>query len=218
MDCKKAYSMINDFLDGTLSAEDEKAFDGHVAGCRACARQIAAYRSVEAHLNRMERESPPEGFAEPVIRYLKATGRIHEPVAAARAERVWERVLWWLPERLRVPALASVLLVVVLSTVSIMSGSFLGMVGKGTIAAKDVYLDAHQTITDVRVLDDVSKDLEKDMKTARTVAGAVYLLLSVLGQTYMIPALVMILMIAVLAGWFVKTTLRRSDENASYSF
>ena len=218
MDCKKAYSMIHDFLDGTLSAEDEKVFDRHVAGCRSCARQIAAYRSVDAHLNRMEREKAPEGFAEPVIRYLKATGRIHAPVAAARAERVWQRILWWLPERLRVPALASVLLVVVLGAVSIASGSFLGMMGKGTIAAKDVYLDAHQTITDVRVLDDVSEGLEKDVRTAKTVAGAVYLLLSVLGQTYMIPALVMILMITVLTGWYVKTILRRSNENASYSF
>ena len=218
MDCKKAYSMIHDFLDGTLSAEDEKAFDHHVAGCRACARQIATYRSMEAHLNRMERERAPEGLAEPVIRYLKATGRIRAPRAAAGAERVWERVLWWLPERLRVPALAAVVLVVVLSVVSILSGSFLGMVGKGTIAAKDVYLDAHQTITDVRVLDDVSKDLEKDVRTAKTVVGAVYLLLSFLGQTYMIPALVMILMLSVLAGWYVKTILRRSDENASYSF
>jgi hypothetical protein len=210
--------MIQEFLDGTLSAEEEKAFDRHVAGCAACARQIAAFRAVESHLGRLEKETPPEGFAEPVIRYLKAAGKIRAPLPSRRAERVRERVLWWLPGRLRVPALAAVALVVVLSTVSVMSGSFLGMVGKGTIAAKDVYLDAHQTITDVRVLDDVSKDLEKDVRTAKTVAGAVYLLISVLGQTYMLPALVTILLITVLASWYVKAILRRSDENASYSF
>jgi anti-sigma factor RsiW len=216
MDCRKTQSMIHDFIDGTLSPADEKTFDRHVSGCRECARQIAAYRSIESNLGRMERAAAPEGFAEPVIRYLKAAGRIREPLPAGRAERVGEMIFWWIPERWKAPALASVVLVVVLSALSIVSGSFTGMVGKGTIAAKDVYIDAHKTLTEVRVLDEVPGDIGKDMKTAKTVVGAVYLLLAALGQTYMIPAMVLILAITVLTGWYFKTIRRRSNENASY--
>jgi len=164
----------------------------------------------------MERVAAPEGLAEPVIRYHKATGRIRPPRPAGRAERVGEKVLWWIPEQWRIPALASLLLVVALSAASIASGSFLGMVGKGTIAAKDVYIDVNKTFTDVRALDDVPGDIEKDMRTAKTVVGAVYLLLSALGQAYMIPAVAMILAITFLTGWYVKTNRRRSNEHASY--
>ncbi len=114
-----------------------------------------------------------------MIRYLKATGRIRAPLPASRAGRIGEMIFWWIPERWRAPALASLVLVVALSALSIASGSFVGMVGKGTIAAKDVYIDAHRTLTEVRVLDEVPGDIEKDMKTAKTLAGAVYLLLAV---------------------------------------
>jgi hypothetical protein len=208
--------LIHDFLDGTLSAADEKAFDRHVSGCRDCARQIAAYRSLESGLGRMERAAAPESLSEPVIRYLKATGRIREPRRTGRAERAGEMIFWWIPQRWRVPALASLVLVVALSALSLVSGSFAGMVGKGTIAAKDVYIDAQKTLSEVRVFDEVPGDLEKDVKTARTVAGAVYLLLGAIGQTYIIPAVVMILAITALTGWYLRTTRRRSDENASY--
>jgi len=216
MDCRKTQSLIHDFLDGTMSAADEKEFDRHVSGCRGCAREIAAYRSIESNLGRLERAEEPEGFSEPVIRYLKATGRIREPRPAGRAERAGELIFWWIPARWRVPALASLLLAVALSALSIASGSFAGMVGKGTIAAKDAYIDAHRTLAEVRVLDDVPGDIEKDMRTAKTLAGAVYLLLAALGQTYMIPAVAMILAVTFLTGWYVKTMRRRSDENAPY--
>lgn len=216
MDCRKTQSLIHDFVDGTLDPADEKAFDRHASGCRECTRQIAAYRSIETNLGRMERMGAPEGFSEPVIRYLKAAGRIRAPLPASRAGRIGEMIFWWIPERWRAPALASLVLAVALSALSIASGSFVGMVGKGTIAAKDVYIDAHRTLTEVRVLDEVPGDIEKDMKTAKTLAGAVYLLLAALGQTYMIPAVVLILAITALTGWYVKAIRRRSNENASY--
>jgi anti-sigma factor RsiW len=208
--------MIPDFIDGTLPSADERAFDRHVSGCRECARQIAAYRSIESHLGRMERAEAPEDLAEPVIRYLRATGRIRAQRPSGRAERIGEKIFWWIPARWRAPALASLVLVVALSALSLASGSFAGMVGKGAIAAKDVYLDAHRTFADVQVLDEVPGDLEKDMRTAKTVVGALYLLIAAVGQTYMIPAAISILAITALTGWYLRTVRRRSNEHASY--
>lgn len=217
MDCEKAYSMIHDFLDGTMNPDEEKAFDRHLAGCPACARELRAYRALNTVLDGMELESVPEGFAEPVVRFLRATGRIRERVTAERSSRA-PAVFGWIPPRLRVSAAAAALLVVALSAVSITSGRFQGFVVKSTVAAAKAYIDVHQTVSNVEVLDGVSQGLQRDMRTAKTVAGAVYLLLAVAGQPYMIPALLMVLMITLCVWWYVKTIRGRSTQHASYCF
>jgi hypothetical protein len=215
MDCKKAYALIHDFLDGTLSPDEARAFGRHAGGCPACAREIEAYRSLGRLLGEVEREEAPRDLAEPVIRFLRSTGRIRAASAEARGDGAWVRALGWLRGKASVPAVAALVLTV-LSVVSITSGSFLGMVGKSTVAAKDVYIDAQETISEVQVLDGVSDGIERDVRTAKTVANALYLLLSVAGQIYVIPAAVMFLMIAVSVGWYVRTVHRRSQENASF--
>ncbi len=216
MDCKKAYALISDYLDGTLSPDEAAAFDRHVSRCPACAREIEAYRSLGALLGGLEREEAPHGLAEPVIHFLKSTGRIREASATSRREGAWARAIEWLHGKATVPVVAAAAVLIVLTVVSISSGSFLGMVGKSTVAAKDVYIDAQQTISDVQVLDGVSDGIERDMRTAKTVANALYLLLSVAGQDYMIPAFIMFLMITVSIAWYLRTVHRRSNENASY--
>ena len=218
MDCEKAYSMIHDFLDGTMSPDEEKAFDRHLAECPACARELRAYRALNTVLDGVELESVPEGFAEPVVRFLRATGRIRERVTAERTSRVRAWVFGWIPPRLRVSAAAAALLVVALSAISIASGRFQGFVVKSTVAAANAYIDVHQTVSNVEVLDGVSQGLQRDMRTAKTVADAVYLLLAVAGEPYMIPALLMVLMITMCVWWYVKTIRRRSAQHASYSF
>jgi len=217
MDCEKAYSIIQDFLDGTMSPDDEKAFNRHVAGCPACARELRAHRGLNTVLDDMEPESAPEGFAEPVIRFLKATGRIREGVATERTSRA-RAVFGWIPGKLRVPAVAVALLVLVLSVGSIVSGRFQGFVVKSTVAAADAVVGVHETVSSVQVLDGVSEGLQRDMRTARSVADAVYLLVAVAGQPFIVPALLMVLMITLFVWWCVGTSRKRSTEHASYCF
>ncbi len=216
MDCKTAYSMIHDFLDGTLGPEQRKAFDAHVARCPNCAREVGAYRSLDRLLGRMEFEDVPAGFAEPVIRFLKATGRIQDRVVGTRAGRARAGVVWWIPPRFRIPAAACAVLVVVLSAISIGSGRFVGLLGKSTVAAATAYADVQQTASNVAVLDDVSQGLEQDVRTVKTIANAVYLLLSAAGQTYLVPALLVLFLSTAGAAWYIKTFLKRSAENASF--
>ncbi len=217
MDCEKAYSMIQDFLDGTMSPGERESFNRHVAGCPSCARALAAYRGLGTALDDMELESVPEGFAEPVIRFLRATGRIGGSTEVERTSRA-RGVFAWVPRRVRVPAVAAALLVIILSAVSITSGRFQGFVVKSTVAAADAFVGVQQTVSNVQVLDGVSEGLQRDMRTAKTVADAVYLLVAVAGQPYMVPALLMIVMITVCAGWYVRSSRKRSAEHASYCF
>jgi anti-sigma factor RsiW len=218
MDCKKAYSIMHDFLDGTMSPDEEKAFDRHLAGCPACARELRAYRSLNTLLDGMELEDAPRGFAEPVIGFLKATGRIREPVTAGGVGQIWTAVFGWVPARLRVSAVATALLLVVLSVVSITSGRFQDFAGKSTVAATKAYIDVQRTMSSVEILDGISQGLQRDVRTAKTIAGAVYLLLAVAGQPYVIPALAAVLMITIGVWWYAKTIHKRRTQNASYCF
>lgn len=214
MDCKTAYSMIHEFLDGTLTQAQEKTLRAHVGHCPRCAREIEGYRALERLLGGVKLEETPAGFAEPVIRFLKATGRIREQGAGARAAR-GAGALGWIRGRMSVPAAVAALIVVVLSAISIGSGRFVGFLGKSTVAATTAYLDVQRTVSKTAVLDDVSRGIEEEMRTARTVANAVYLLLSVAGQTYVIPALMMILVITMGAVWYVRLA-KRSAGHASF--
>jgi anti-sigma factor (TIGR02949 family) len=216
MDCQTAYAVMHEFLDGALSPERQRDFEAHVAGCPKCAREIRAYRSIDRLLGRMEAESAPPGFAEPIIRFLKATGRIRETAAGARAPR--RGLAGWLPEPLRVPAAAALVIFVALSAISIASGRFLGFVGKSTVAATTAYIDVQETVSSVTVLDGVSREFEQDVRTAKTIMNALYLLLSAAGRTYLLPALSMLLVFAMCALWYVRTSLKRSTGHASFCF
>jgi anti-sigma factor RsiW len=215
MDCKTAYSMIHELLDGTLASAQEKDLRAHVGQCPKCARDIESLSAIERLLGDAELAEAPAGFAEPVIRFLEATGRVRERGISARAGRE-EGMLGWIQGRLRVPAVAAAVLVVALAAVSIGSGRFVGFLGKSTVAATTAYIDVQRTVSKAAVLDDVSQGIEKDVRTAKTVANAVYLLLSVAGQTYVIPALMMLAFITMGAVWYVRMSLGRSAGNASF--
>lgn len=215
--CKTANSMIHEFLDGTLAPAQESAFRAHVSGCPRCARELESYRSLERLLREAELEDAPDGFAEPVVRFLKTTGRIREREAGARAAR-GAGLVGWIRGRVGVPAVAAASLIAVLAAVSIGSGRFVGFLGKSTVAATTAYIDVQRTVSKAAVLDDVSRGIEQDVRTAKTVANAVYLLLSIAGQTYVVPALLMLLVIMLGAVWYVRTSLKRSAGHASYCF
>lgn len=216
MDCKAAYALMQDFLDGALNPEQERSFDSHVAHCPSCARELRAYRSLDRMLGGMEMESAPEGFADPIIRFLRATGRIREGAASARAgRRAW---VGWLPAPLRIPAAAAVVIVLALAAISITSGSFLGVIGKGTVAATSAYIDVQETVSSVPILDDVSREFEKDVRTAGTVANAFVLLLSAVGRAYLVQASLALIALIIGAIWYVRTSQKRSTGHASFSF
>lgn len=218
MDCKTAHSMIHEFLDGTLGPDRARSFKAHAAECPACAREIEGYRALERRLRAVEPESPPAGFAEPVVRFLKATGRIRAGEVGAEAGRRGAGLAGWIPARLRVPAVAAALLIAVLATISIGSGRFVGFLGKSTVAATTTYIGVQRTVSKVAILDDVSEGLEQDVRKAKTLANAAYLLISFAGHAYVMPAVLMLLAVTLGAAWYIRFSARRSAGHASYCF
>ena len=104
MECKKAYDLIHEVIDGTARGSDRVAVKRHVARCDRCAEKFHAQRSLMGYLNKLDVEEVPAGFGERVIGYLKSTGRIVETVSAHEPERgALGRIFDWLPASFRVP-------------------------------------------------------------------------------------------------------------------
>lgn len=92
MNCDLCEAMLLDAVDGTLSAEEQADFERHVAGCVACARDLAEARRGAAWME-MLKEQKPEPSAALLSRILaETTGRQAQSAAVAtmpvRAELV----------------------------------------------------------------------------------------------------------------------------------
>ena len=218
MNCKKAYALIQDFVDGGLTGPEAKAFGRHVAGCSKCTRELERYGSLVSSLGEVTLEEVPAGFGERVISHLKQTGRIHGPVPSVQPRRAWPAVFDWVPTAFRAPAFAAVLVLALLSVVSIVSGQFTGFVGKSTVIAADAFIDVQDTITKVNLLDRVLESVSRDVRTVKTVLDAVLSLAATAGEAFMLPAMAFILMLVVGLGWYLRTANKRSTQNASFSF
>jgi len=212
MDCNTAHKLIQEYLDGALEPQAEKDFAAHTALCPECARELESYRMLEQMLGGRHLEPVPEGFAEPVIRFLRATGRIRTRRARPAG------FLGWIPARLRIPALASVCVIVALSVISVASGKFLGVVGEGTVAATNTFVEVQKNVSTLSGLDNAAAQLGKDMRMAKTLAGALYAVLFDAGRTYFFPALLMLVALALGALWYIRTSARRSTGHASFCF
>ncbi|UCH82842.1 MAG: zf-HC2 domain-containing protein [Candidatus Latescibacterota bacterium] len=216
MDCKKAYDLIHEVIDGTARGGDRVAVKRHVARCDRCAERFHSQRSLMGYLNRLEVEEVPEGFGERVIGYLKATGRIVETVTAHEPERgALGRIFDWLPVSVRIPVGAAATLLVVFAVVSIASGQFTGFVGKSTVMATNAYIDVQNTMGSVEVLNGFFDGVSRNLRTGKTILSAGLSLLSEAGNTYMIPAIGMFVMLTIGLGWYIRTARRRRTENAS---
>jgi len=219
MNCEKAYSLIQDFIDGALGATAAGEFEDHVAGCSKCAAELDAFESLDTLLSRVEFEEVPVGFADAVIGRLKSIGRIREPVpAAGPARRGWLGLFDWVPARLSAPVAAMTLLVILFSVISLTSGRFKEFIGKNTVFATNAYLDVNQTLSSVGFLGRIVDGVGKDIGTVKTIVGAGCSLLLTAGETFMLPALFLVLTLTIGLGWFVKSARKRSNQNASYSF
>ena len=219
MDCKKAYSLIQDFVDGTLDDKERRGFERHVGGCSRCLAEIETYRSLNSFLGDMTVEDVPDGFDVPVINFLKSTGRIREPVAAETgARRVLSAVFDWVPARFGVPITVSALALIAFSAFAVVTGRLQELAGKGAVMATETYIGVHETVARVHLADKLGEVLASDFRMIKTILSAGFSLISTAGAAYMIPALGLIIMLTIGLGWYFKTVSKRSAQNASYIF
>ncbi|MDF9409870.1 MULTISPECIES: zf-HC2 domain-containing protein [Pelotomaculum] len=139
MDCREALLMIPSRLDGALTKEEEDALARHVAGCQACAGELALQERLSGALRALGREEIP---APPALRELV--------MAKIRAER-HRTALTWLPAAWRKQAAAAA---VVLLIAGSSAGITIGL--KNNDAGKTIGLAPKQPAADVGNGGDVS--------------------------------------------------------------
>ena len=79
--CAVCEAMLPEAVDGTLTADEQRAFDVHVASCSHCAQELAEAQRGAAWLSMLKSKTPepPVGLLE---RILAETSGVAMPVAA----------------------------------------------------------------------------------------------------------------------------------------
>ena len=83
MVCAVFEAMCPEAVDGTLTAAEQKAFDKHVAGCVACAKELAEAHRGAAWMQMLKghKPEPPAALLQRIL--AETTGAAAAPVAAA---------------------------------------------------------------------------------------------------------------------------------------
>lgn len=95
MDCIRWQEMLDEYIDGLLSAEDAQAFEAHAATCHECAELLAAYRLASDLLGELPEQELPSGFAEDLHARLLAVNEQTKRPQAAKVEDIsrWKKMI-----------------------------------------------------------------------------------------------------------------------------
>ena len=208
MKCQEAYALIQDAIDGRLSVSKKESLERHRVGCARCDAELGSYQTLANRLNAMKLEAAPRGLADRVILGLRATGRIVDPAALQRVP------LPWLRTRMRVTIAAATVCLVALAMFPATIRPLTGIAGKGAIVVTDAYL----VVQNANVLGGVVDNLEKNLRTLKTVLQVGFSLIATVGEIFMLPALAVLILLSLGVGWYARVIHRGSTGHASYSF
>ena len=90
MDCKKAADLLNDYVDGSLDAAEERLVREHLAACETCRREEADLNALVEKAGALPGSIAPERDLWPSIRSRIEEGR----GAASPVRRPWAAVLF----------------------------------------------------------------------------------------------------------------------------
>jgi len=102
--CAVCEAMLPDAVDGALGEAERRAFEGHIAGCAQCARELAEAQRGAAWLTLLKGHAPepPAGMLERILAAVPADAQGYAPnIAPAYAPAVATPVRG--PQPLRVP-------------------------------------------------------------------------------------------------------------------
>ncbi len=67
VDCRRIEPLLDDLVDGRLSAAEQRQVESHVAGCDGCAGHLASLRRLLGEVDALPRSLPPEADLWPDI-------------------------------------------------------------------------------------------------------------------------------------------------------
>jgi hypothetical protein len=94
--CAVCEAMLPDSVDGLLSAEEQRAFEGHVAGCVACSQELEAAQRGAAWLTMLKSQTPevPAGLLTKILQSTTAAPA-YVPVPVAQPAPAWAISSLW---------------------------------------------------------------------------------------------------------------------------
>ncbi|MFQ5512000.1 MAG: anti-sigma factor family protein [Candidatus Krumholzibacteriia bacterium] len=212
MNCKSAYALIHDLIDGRLDTRGAGSLRRHTAECARCAGELRSHRSLVTLMDALPLETPPLGLADRVIAGLKAAGRIVEPAAVQRIPVPWLRT------RFRVALAGAALCAVALSLFPATIRPLTGLAGKGAVALTNAFVAVEDEVARVEVLVGVADNVQKNLRTLWTVLQAGFSLVATVGEIFMLPALAFVILLTAGIAWYARALHRGSTRHASYSF
>lgn len=69
--CKDSIHHLLDFLDGEMSAEDEKHLEEHLSGCTPCVEFVRTYRATPGLCKRALAKKMPEELSQKLSEFLR---------------------------------------------------------------------------------------------------------------------------------------------------
>jgi hypothetical protein len=85
-------AMLPEAVDGTLSVDEQRMFDAHVAGCTACGQELAEAQRGQAWMSMLKSHAPepPAMLLEKILAQTsEAAAPLMTPVAAKPAAPAW---------------------------------------------------------------------------------------------------------------------------------
>ena len=75
MNCEQMRNLLDEYVDGELSAEGRRAVERHLAGCEACRAELEALKKTAALVGSLPKVNAPEGLARGVEAALASSAR-----------------------------------------------------------------------------------------------------------------------------------------------
>ncbi len=70
--CKDSINLLQDYLDGELSAEDSRHLKEHLSGCAPCVDFLRTYRATPGLCRKALEKAMPQEVAQKLTEYLRS--------------------------------------------------------------------------------------------------------------------------------------------------
>jgi len=108
-ECRRFGDAIQLYLDGRLTGEEGRFFEGHVGGCQSCRAELDAFSTLFRGLGEIPLDEPPAGFNASVLRRISLGERRLVQVSGIWVGIRWVVVLGLFSTALLIPGLYLVL-------------------------------------------------------------------------------------------------------------
>jgi anti-sigma factor RsiW len=95
MTCRETLDRLDDLIDGRLAAAERQAIRGHLAGCLACSRELAALRRLQGRAAELPAVAPRRDLWPAIRERIESAAEPAEDGGAPTDARLAPARRWW---------------------------------------------------------------------------------------------------------------------------